>query len=229
LSLSDKFYTLLFSELSLGIVIPILLGILIIAFPTVLYDLFEPINIYFPGGLWGGPEIPLEHILTQGIAQGMLGCGIPIFIGLVWNRWAGGASGFLLSTLWVMASLAQFGDWFYPTVDWLGLVIAGMLAGYIAGSLKTRALMRGSDRLKDVLIAVIVAAIVAIIFTTATYVWYSPMFQISTLPPHGTGTIEGGGLELWDSITYSYFINSAIYIVWAIIAAFMSRVASWFQ
>jgi hypothetical protein len=104
-----------------------------------------------------------------------------------------------------------------------------MLAGYIAGAMMTRAKMRGKDTLKHALIAAIVAAVVATIFVTATYVWYSPMFKSSTLPPHGTGTPEWGGLELWDSITYNYFINGAIYGVWAIIGAFISRVARWFR
>jgi len=231
LSLSDKIYTLLFSELSLGLVLPIIFGVLILVFPTVVYDALVPINIYFPEFLWGGPEIPLEHILTQGIAQGLLACGIPIFLGLAWNRWAGGAGGFLLSIFWVMASFAQFNQYgyFYPTLDWLGQVVAGMLAGYIAGALMTMYKMRGKDSLKYALIAAVMAAVVATIFVTSTYVWYAEMFKMSTLPPHGYGTPEAYGLELWDSITYNYFINGAIYIVWAIIGAFISRTARWFQ
>jgi len=228
LSITDKLYGLIFSEISLGVVLPCIFGVLIILFPTVIFDLLEPINIHFPEWLWGGPEIPLEHILTQGVAQGLLSCAIPIFIGIAWNRWAGGASGFLLSIMWVVASLGQFGDWFYPTVDWLGLIIGGMLAGYIAGALMTRARMRGSDNLKNTLIAALVAGIIATIFVTATYVWYSPMFLSSTLPPHGTGTLEYGGLELIDSITYSYFIWGAIYITWSIIGAFVARISRWF-
>jgi uncharacterized membrane protein YeaQ/YmgE (transglycosylase-associated protein family) len=229
LSFTDKLYALIFSELSLGLVLPIIFGVLIIFFPTILFDFLEPINIYFPDFLWGGPEIPLEHILTQGVAQGLLACAIPIFLGIAWNRWAGGAGGFLLSIFWVVASMAQFGEWFIPGVDWLGQVVAGMLAGYIAGALMTRAKMRGNDTLKNALIAAIVAAVVATVFVTTTYIWYSDMFKSSTLPPHGTGTPEWGAMELWDSITYNYFINGAIYGVWAIIGAFISRVARWFR
>lgn len=229
MSTTDKIYALLFSELSLGLILPIIFGIVIIFFPTILYDILEPINIYFPDWLWGGPEIPLEHILTQGVAQGLLCCAIPVFLGLAWNRWAGGASGFLLSILWVVAALGQFGEWFVATADWLGMIVAGMLAGYIAGALMTRSRMRGKDSLKHALIAAVVAGVVATIFTTATYVWYSPMFTSSTLPPHGTGSPEWGGLELWDSISYNYFIQGAIYMVWALIGAFMSRVARWFM
>jgi len=229
LGIKDKLLVALFSDISLAVVLPIIFGLLILAFPTVLYDLLVPVNIYFPEFLWGGPEIPLEYILTTGVAQGMLTCGIPVFIGLAWNRWAGGSSGFLLTLLYVLASAAQFGEWFHPTVDWLGMIVAGMLAGYIAGALMARSRMRGSDTLKNMLFAAIVAAIVSVIFTTATYVWYSPMFISSTLPPAGTGTVEWGALELMDSITYSYFINGAIYGVWAIFAAIVAKISTWFR
>jgi len=229
LSFTEKLYALIFSELSLGLVLPIIFGVLIIFFPTILADFLATIELYMPEWMWGGAQIPLQHILTQGVAQGLLTCGIPVFLGLAWNRWAGGASGFLLSVLWVFASCAQFGDWFYPTADWLGMIVGGMLAGYIAGALMVRARMRGKDTLKHALIAGIVAAVIACIFVTATYVWYSPMFESSTLPPHGTGTPEWGGMELWDSISYNYFINGVIYGVWSIIAIFISRVARWFR
>jgi len=159
----------------------------------------------------------------------LLACGIPIFLGLSWNRWAGGAGGFLLGVFWVMASFAQFGSWFNPTLDWLGQVVAGMLAGYIAGALMSTFKMRGKDTLKYALLSAIVAAVVATIFVTSTYVWYAEMFKMSTLPPHGYGTPEAMGMELWDSITYNYFINAAIYGVWGLIGAFMSRVTKWFM
>jgi uncharacterized membrane protein YeaQ/YmgE (transglycosylase-associated protein family) len=236
LSFTDKLYALIFSEISLGLVLPIIFGILILFFPTWLYDLLEPVNIAFPDFLWGGPEIPLEHILTQGVSQGLLACAIPVFLGLAWNRWAGGASGFLLGVFWVMASFAQYNQYgyFFPTLDWLGQIVAGMLAGYIAGALMTRAKMRGNDTLKQALIAAVVAAVVATVFVTTTYIWYADMFKMSTLPPHGYGGTPEGmpaemSLELWDSITYNYFINGAIYGVWAIIGAFISRVARWFR
>lgn len=229
MGIQDKLLGALFSEISLALILPIIFGLLIIFFPTILADWLATIHISLPESLWGGVEIPLQHILTTGVAQGMMTCAIPILLGLAWNRWAGGASGFLLSLLYVLASAAQYGAWFTPTVDWLGLIIAGMLAGYIAGALMARFRMRGSDNLKSMLIAAIVAAIVAIIFTTATYVWYSPMFVSSTLPPHGTGTLEYGGLELMDSITYNYFINTVIYVVWAILATIVAKVSTWFR
>jgi len=216
--LSDKLVGWIFSDVSLCFVLPVIIGVLIIAFPTVIADFLAEIHISFPSWLWGGPEVPLQHIFTIGLAQGILSCGVPIFLGLVWNRWAGGASGFLLSLLFTLGMAAYYGDYFIPTADWVGLIVSGMLAGYIAGALMTRARMQGSTSLKSMLIASIVAAIVAIVFTTQTYVWYSPMFSDSI-----------NGMSYFDGVTYSYFIYIAIYGVWAIIGAIFGKVASWFR
>ncbi len=146
----------------------------------------------------------------------MLTCGIPIFLGLAWNRWAGGSSGFLLSVLYTVGMGVYYGQYFIPTTDWLGVIVSGMLAGYIAGALMSRSRMRGSTSLKSMLFAAIVAAVVAIIFTTQTFVWYSPMFS----------PIDG---SIISGVTYNYFINIVIYGLWAIIGAIVAKVSSWFR
>jgi len=225
LSISDRVIGWIFSDISLCFVLPLIFGVLIIAFPTVIADVLRTIHIFLPEFLWGGTEIPLEYILTFGITQGLLSCGIPIFLGLAWNKWAGGASGFLLSVLYTVGMAAYWGEFFVATVDWLGLIVSGMLAGYIAGALMARSRMLGNISLKRMLIWSIVAAIVAIVFTTQTYIWYSPMFKMSTQPPIGTNP---EGLTYIDSVTYNYFINTVIYGVWSILGVIVAKVASWF-
>ena len=215
MSTSEKIYGLVFSELSIGVVIPILIGILILLFPTVIFDFLGTIKLNMPDFIWGGVEIPLQHILTVGIAEGILTCAVPIMLGIVWNRWAGGASGFLCSLLFVIGMEAYYGSLgIVSTLDWLGVIVAGMLIGYIAGSLYQRATMRGKKGLKQMLLASIIAAIVAIIFVTQTFIWYSPMFSI-------------GGY--WDSVGFAYFTYGIIYGLWAIFAALGSWIASWFM
>jgi hypothetical protein len=225
LSKTDKLYGLIFSEISLGLIIPIILGILILAFPTWIYDLLSNVHISFPEAIWGGPEIPLQHILTIGVAEGILTCAIPVVLGLVWNRWAGGASGFLCSLLFTVGMAAYYGTgaWgFVPTLDWLGVIVSGMLAGYIAGALMTRARMRGKDNFKNMLIAAIVAAAVATVFTTMTYIWFSPMFSM--------GIGEGPGLmSYWDAQGLTWFTYIAIYGVWAIFGAIAAKISTWFR
>ena len=225
MSISDKVIGWIFSDISICFLLPLIFGVLIIAFPTVIADVLRTIHISLPEFLWGGAEIPLEYILTFGIAQGLLACGIPIFLGLAWNKWAGGASGFLLSLLYTVGMGVYWGEYFVPNVDWLGLIVSGMLAGYIAGALMARSRMRGDIRLKTMLIWSIVAAIVAIVFTTQTYIWYSPMFKMSTQPPVGTNP---EGLTYIDGVTYNYFINAVIYGVWSILGVIVAKVASWF-
>jgi hypothetical protein len=214
LSLTDKLYGLIFSEISLGVVIPILIGVLILLFPTVIFDALANIHISFPEFIWGGPEIPLQHIITVGIAEGILTCAIPIMLGIVWNRWAGGASGFLCSVLFTTGMATYYGG-ISATLDWLGVIVAGMLTGYIAGSLYMRSQMRGSTGLTPMLKASLWAAAVAIIFVTQTYIWYSPMATM--------------GMEYWDAVGLAYFTYIAIYGIWAIFGALGSWISTWFM
>ena len=161
----------------------------------------------------------LQYIFVIGLAQSLLVSAIPIFLGLVWNRWAGGASGFLLSLLFTVSMATYYPTYygnFIPNVTWLSFIVSGMLAGYIAGALMERSRMRGNTTLKTMLIWSIVAAIVAIVFTTQTYIWYSPMFQ----PINGNYN---------DGVTLSYFIYTASYGPWAILAAIAAKVTSRFR
>ena len=52
-------------------------------------------------------------ILTTGFAQ-MIVLGIPLVLGLLWNKWAGGAAGFIMGGMYYVAS-------------------AGLYTGYYAG------------------------------------------------------------------------------------------------
>jgi len=188
---------------------------LILAFPTVIYDLLATVKISFPEYIWGGTEVPLQHILTIGTAEGILTCAIPIVLGLAWNRWAGGAAGFLCSLLFVLSMGVYYGPYFDATVDWLGVIVSGMLAGYIAGALMTRARMRGNDNFKNMLIASFVAAAVATVFTTLTYMWYAPMFLM--------------GVDYWSDVGLAWFTYIAIYGVWSLFGAIAAKISTWFR
>jgi len=217
LSTTDKLYGLIFSEISLGVVIPILIGLLILAFPTVIYDLLESVKISFPEYIWGGTEVPLQHILTIGTAEGIMTCAVPIMIGITWNRWAGGASGFLMTLLFVLSMGIYYSPYpgaFVPTLDWLAMIVSGMLAGYIAGSLMVRSRMRGNDNFKSMLFASFVAAAVATVLTTQAYIWYAPMFRM--------------GVDYWSDVGLAWFTYIAIYGVWSLFAAIGAKISTWF-
>jgi len=87
-----------------GLVIPLLIGILIIAFPAVIRP---ALNTWFPDpNMWTGEAGSdwafLTVIFTHGFAQ-MVVLGVPLILGLLWNKWAGGAAGFLTGTLYYVA------------------------------------------------------------------------------------------------------------------------------
>jgi hypothetical protein len=220
---TDKLLGYIFSPISLGVVIPILIGVLILAFPTVIEDFLATIHISFPEWIWGGPEIPLQHILTIGTAQALLTGGIAALMGLIKGKWAGGSAGFISSMLFVLSMAAYYmpSGYFAPTLDWLGVIVSGMLMGYITGALMEYFISRGSMSFKWMLLAALVGAIVAVLFTTQTYIWYAPMFHM--------GIGEGPGmLTYWDAVGLSYFTYAAIYGIWAIFAVIAAKVAYWY-
>jgi hypothetical protein len=92
------------ADILYGLVVPLLIGILIIAFPTVLRPALDS---WFPApdmitGTAGSPYAFLTVIFTHGFAQ-MIILGVPLILGLLWNKWAGGAAGFLTGTLYYVA------------------------------------------------------------------------------------------------------------------------------
>jgi len=107
------------SELLLGIVVPSFVALLIIAI-----------------GMVSTPSlIGLKYPLLEAIVI----VGVPMLIGLIWNQWAGGASGFLLGSLYAL----YYSDQLYASqgradISLLGNLVSAMLVGYIAGALSKR-------------------------------------------------------------------------------------------
>jgi hypothetical protein len=69
---------------------------------------------------------------------------IPVLVGLIWNKWAGGAAGFLLGTLYYVAYSGYytavaggFNLWRDPS--FIGnYIVGGILIGYISGALNNK-------------------------------------------------------------------------------------------
>ncbi len=92
------------SSLFWGYILPLLIGILIVAFPAVIGP---ALNSVFPAGdpLTGAGASPyafLTVIFTHGLAT-MVIFGVSLFVGLNWSKYAGGAAGFLLGSLYYVA------------------------------------------------------------------------------------------------------------------------------
>ncbi len=124
-------------DILFGLIIPIVVAIIVMLFPTVI----GPVAVSAFGA-----DAALPNILTHGFAI-MVIFAIPILIGLIWNKWAGGAAGFLLGTLYYVAyagyytaiinTLPQYN--MYRDPSFIGnYILGGMLVGYIAGALNNK-------------------------------------------------------------------------------------------
>ena len=132
------------SDIVYGIVIPVIVVLLIVA--------ISQLGRLFEGGFGVITGITME---IQEIA---LIAGVPLLLGLVWNRWAGGASGFLLGSLYALYWADSFRSTFAGNPVGSGTVLlayllSAMLIGYVAGALNKR-----SDDFRRMLISGVAAA-----------------------------------------------------------------------
>ena len=139
-----------------GIIIPLIVAFLIIIFPLELAPILLEID----------PSYTLNAIIVDGLGEAILTVGIPLFAGLIWNKFAGGAAGFLLGSIYALFSndsivwgISQ--GWYMPTgmfaadIANLGYVVSAMLIGYMAGALNG-----GSYSFRRMLVASLIAAVI---------------------------------------------------------------------
>jgi hypothetical protein len=139
-----------------GIIIPLIVAFVIIIFPLELAPILLEID----------PSYTLNAIIVDGLGEAILTVGIPLFAGLIWNKFAGGAAGFLLGSIYALFSndsivwgISQ--GWYMPTgmfaadIANLGYVVSAMLIGYMAGALN-----RGSYSFRRMLVASLIAAVI---------------------------------------------------------------------
>ncbi len=87
------------SDIFGGIVIPIILVILIFVL-AVYVNIGGEYHVLGEGNVIG-------VILTSGFAQ-MIVLGVPLVLGLLWNKWAGGAAGFIMGGIYYVANAGQY-------------------------------------------------------------------------------------------------------------------------
>ena len=135
-----------------------------IAIPLILILLIFVLAVYVnPGGshtLLGADVIAV--ILTSGFAE-MIILGIPLVLGLLWNKWAGGAAGFIMGGMYYVASAGHYNGLFgtmmglnyYGDISMLFWIVYGVVIGYMAG-----ALSNGSTNFKQMLFAGLTTSII---------------------------------------------------------------------
>jgi hypothetical protein len=128
----------------------LIIGIVIVAFPAVLRPALDS---WFPAGdpntgAGASPYAFLTVIFTHGFAL-MIVLGVPLFLGLNWSKWAGGAAGFVTGTLYYIAfagyniqySTINYGASLnlYADPSFIGnYIVCSILIGYIAGALNNK-------------------------------------------------------------------------------------------
>ena len=162
------------SDIIYGIIVPLIV-VLIIAGLSLVGPYLR--SIFGMQALMGGSWGIVIGIISE-IEEMVVLVAVPLLLGLVWNRWAGGASGFLLGgfyAMWFAVKYSVFSSGVYnsssmggfgPTI--LGYLLSAMLIGYMAGALN-----KGSDNFKRMLIAGLIA-------TTVGGVFLFGMFQLSS-------------------------------------------------
>lgn len=191
------------SDILYGLVIPLIIGIVIIAFPAILRP---ALDTWFPPGdpLTGEGASDLAYItviLTHGFAS-MVIFGIPLLFGLIWNKWAGGGVGFITGSLYYLAFAgwnimwtinnygAAMGEYTTPNLysdpSFIGnYIVCSILLGYIGGALNNKSLsfkrMLGSSLTVCIAVAVIQFALNMTVSTGAWMAQADPGFALFTV------------------------------------------------
>lgn len=190
------------SDIVYGIIVPLLVVLLIVGISQLgrlVGGGFEGI-----GGIVMGITMELQELLLIVV--------IPLTLGLVWNKWAGGASGFLMGGFYAlywrdtMRSLQGSG-----TVL-LSYLLSAMLIGYMVGALN-----KGSEDFRRMLISGVVAATIGGILlfgvfqlspTNVVTGWIG--FFLTVLPRSACGAIVAAIAKvfMWYGISVSKKPNS---------------------
>ena len=197
------------SDLLWGIIIPVIVAFLIIIFPTELSKILLDVD----------PSYTLNAILVDGLGEALLTVGIPMFAGLIWNKWAGGGAGFITGSIYAlyvndtfaMAGLADPNSMMVGDISNLGYVVCAMLTGYIAGSLN-----RNSFSFRRMLIAGLVAGVIGGLFLLWTQL-ISP-FGMVTSDDLFTANITDNVL----------FLNMLPRIIYGFIVPLFATLFGWF-
>jgi hypothetical protein len=197
-----------------GIVIPIILVLLIFIFAVY-------INVGGTYHVLGGDNI-IAIILVSGFAQ-MIVLGVPLILGLLWNKWAGGAAGFIMGGMYYVASAGQYTSLyavysegavfynFYGDVSMLFYLVNGVIIGYMAGALNN-----GSNNFKRMLVSGLTAALITA--GIQTYMNYYVSLEPSRMMAE----------SMWLDPGYAIVLNFVPSIALGVIVPILAKVMTWY-
>jgi len=214
------------SDIINGFIIPMVLVLLIF----VLAVYVNPTGAYAVLGAGEGLGVTIAVILTQGFAQ-MIVLGIPLILGLVWNKWAGGAAGFIMGGAYYLAvagnSTANYMKYaimtagteyaitpynFFGDMAMLFYLVNAVIIGYMAG-----ALSGGSMNFKRLLGAGLTASL------TTTLIQLFMNNQYALEPSRQMSVAMWSG-----NLGYALFISFVPSIALGVIVPILAKVMSWY-
>ena len=202
------------SDIFGGIIIPIILVLLIFVFAVYL-------NV---GGTYHvlGADNVIAVILVSGFAQ-MIILGIPLVLGLLWNKWAGGAAGFVMGGLYYVASAGQYTSLyatysqglvnynFFGDVSMLFYLVNAVIIGYMAGAINN-----GSTNFKRMLLSGLTAAMITAVIQA--YMNYNV-----SLEPARAMTVG-----MWADPAYAIVLSFVPSIALGVIVPILAKVMTWY-
>lgn len=126
------------NDIIFGIVLPV-----IAIFVIVLISQLSALTEGGHGALYG---------ITSEIFELVIICAVPLALGLLWNQWAGGATGFLLGTMYALYWHDSFARYQGSGLILLAYILSAMLIGYMGGALNKK-----SENFKRILISGLIA------------------------------------------------------------------------
>ena len=183
----------------------------------------------------------------------MIILGIPLALGLLWNKWAGGAAGFITGTAYYLANAGLFNGYyatstalyhnFYGDPSQFFWIVYGVIIGYMAGSLAN-----GSSNFKRLLGAGLTVSIInAFLQLYINYNWaldfkgasagamdYSPRNMAhTTWAVAGTGIHNSAGALVplqysASSVLYGFTLDFVPLIALGVIVPIIARVMMWY-
>lgn len=180
-----------------GVIAPCIVAALIIIFPAYLKPIIA--------------DPTLQAIFVDGLGEAILIIAVPMLFGLLWNRWAGGAAGFLLGSIYALYINDMYVQYstMYPQyqpndISTLGYVVCAMLTGYLAGALN-----KGSFSFKRMIVAGLVSGIIGGFFLLWTQI-ISPLGMVT-------------------DVAYAVFITLLPRIIYGIVMPVIAKVFIWYN
>jgi hypothetical protein len=147
------------SDILYGVIAPVLVVLLIVGISQLgrlIGGGFEGV-----GGVVFGITMELEELTVIVV--------VPLILGLVWNQWAGGASGFIMGSIYALYWADSYhspmgGNFAGSGTVLLAYILSAMLIGYMAGALNKR-----SENFRRMLIAGVTAGTIGGILLFAVF------------------------------------------------------------